>query len=391
VSDSDVRPSPLEGIHQAGGATLIPTLGIARHYGNPAEEYGAALESSVVVDRSDGFRLEVSGRAPGQMLSGIITGRLPQAPQLVEAGLRRGTGSYSAVLTPKGKMVTDLRVFSTGDTDEVLLLDVPRAGGAGLLDHLRKFMPPRLARVADHSKMTGMITLIGPAAAVSLDKFLADRTEARSATSTQLAGSLAGGQAHEYALVAADKGDLLMARSTSLAPLTVIDLVGDAEVLTSAWQFLTSHGVVPAGTGVFETLRVEAGTPAFGADMNPDTLLPEAGIENIAIDPTKGCYTGQEVIVRIRDRGHVNRHLRGLVFGDGATPAAGTELFQAGQDRPMGTVTSAVNSPRFGGVIGLGYVRRHVEPPADLHLGDGDGELVGVRALTPGEWWAKMD
>ena len=73
---------------------------------------------------------------------------------------------------------------------------------------------------------------------------------------------------------------------------------------------LVDGGAVPAGLGVWKTLGVEAGRPVFGTDMDERTLPPEAGIVERAIDQTKGCYTGQEVIVRIRDRGHVNRHLR---------------------------------------------------------------------------------
>jgi folate-binding protein YgfZ len=96
--------------------------------------------------------------------------------------------------------------------------------------------------------------------------------------------------------------------------------------------------------------------------MDEDTLPPEAGIEDRAIDHEKGCYTGQEVIVRIRDRGHVNRHLTRLELGDVPTPAAGTELRSAdGSGKPVGRITSAVQSPKLGGVLALAYVARGAE------------------------------
>ena len=95
--------------------------------------------------------------------------------------------------------------------------------------------------------------------------------------------------------------------------------------------------------------------------MDEDTIPVEAGIHERAIDYAKGCYTGQEVIVRIRDRGHVNRTLRQLMLGDVPTPKPGTELFAEGSDKPVGRVTSAVQSPKFGQTVALGYVKRGAE------------------------------
>ena len=96
--------------------------------------------------------------------------------------------------------------------------------------------------------------------------------------------------------------------------------------------------------------------------MDEGTIPVEAGIDDRAIDHGKGCYTGQEIIVRIRDRGHVNRHLRSLDLGDVPTPASGTELFAPdGTGKSVGRITSAVQSPKNGGVIALAYVRRGVE------------------------------
>ena len=145
-------------------------------------------------------------------------------------------------------------------------------------------------------------------------------------------------------------------------------LLGAVESVRAVWSALVEDGVTPAGLGVWSTLRVEAGRPAFGTDMDQDTLPPEAGIVDRAIDHTKGCYTGQEVIVRIRDRGHVNRHLRVLDLGDIPAPARGAELLAAdGSGKSVGHLTSVVQSPRFDGVLAMGYVRRGV---TDALLGD---------------------
>ena len=143
------------------------------------------------------------------------------------------------------------------------------------------------------------------------------------------------------------------------------------------WDRLQEHGAVPVGAGAWHTLRVESGYPEFGVDMDDGTIPVEAGLVDVAFDHDKGCYTGQEVIVRIRHRGRVNWHLRALRFGEVAA-RPGAQLFEAGGTKVRGRVTSVADSPRFGQVIGLGYVRREVEPPAVLRLGSGEGSPVGV-------------
>ena len=95
--------------------------------------------------------------------------------------------------------------------------------------------------------------------------------------------------------------------------------------------------------------------------MDDGTLPPEAGITDRAIDHGKGCYTGQEVIVRIRDRGHVNWELRRLDFGAEGAPESGAELTEPGSDKPTARIRTVVPSPQAGGYLALAYVRRGVE------------------------------
>jgi len=138
-------------------------------------------------------------------------------------------------------------------------------------------------------------------------------------------------------------------------------VVGPAGAVTALWKAVVAAGARPAGHGVWSTLRVEGGRPVFGTDMDETTIPIEAGIHDRAIDYGKGCYTGQEVIIRIRDRGHVNRHLRQLELGDVPTPASGTELHAHGSDKVVGRITSAVQSPKYGQTLALAYVRRGVK------------------------------
>jgi folate-binding protein YgfZ len=142
------------------------------------------------------------------------------------------------------------------------------------------------------------------------------------------------------------------------------EILGPKRVVAALAGALESAGAANGDADAWTTLRVEAGRPAYGVDMDDGTIPVEAGIQERAIDSAKGCYTGQEVIVRIRDRGHVNRTLRLVRLGDVAPPAPGTELFEAGSgdgEKAAATVTSAVRSPREGETLALAYVRRGVE------------------------------
>lgn len=322
-----------------------------RHHGDPAAEYEAATHGIAVFDRSHRTRLTVRGRAPGQMLKGVLTGVMPPAPRDIAEGVWGGRATYHAVLTPKGKMISDLWATLLGDETEAgYLLDIPAAGRAALLESFTKVLPPRFAAVDDVSERTGMITVVGPDAARALASLaLGLRVEAPEL------GALAEG---EWRAAGPPAGSLVVVRTAEVWP-EAYSVFGPGSAVAALGESLVEAGARPAGEAVWTTLRVEAGSPAFGIDMDADTIPTEAGVENRAIDHAKGCYTGQEVIVRIRDRGHVNRKLMRLELGDVPTPASGTELLAAdGSGKVAGRVTSAVQSPRHGGVLALAYVAR---------------------------------
>jgi folate-binding protein YgfZ len=135
-----------------------------------------------------------------------------------------------------------------------------------------------------------------------------------------------------------------------------------------------------------EALRVEAGRPAFGIDMDSETIPLEAGIEGRAISFTKGCYPGQEVVIRVLHRGHgrVARRIAGLVVAGDVVPARGDNL-RAGE-REAGRVTSAVWSPRIGKPVALAMVHRDfVEPGTELTILHGDQVLPSTVVTVPFE------
>ncbi|MHB1191528.1 MAG: CAF17-like 4Fe-4S cluster assembly/insertion protein YgfZ [Longimicrobiales bacterium] len=361
---SHPHPSPLlDAMKTQGGVTGdYHGLELVRHFGDPHREYVAATETVAVFDRSHRARLAVTGRSPRQMLNGILTGTIPAPPAAAGEGILGGAATYHAVLTPKGRMITDLWCLCRAEQETAgdYLLDVPVAGRDGLLDHLRKFLPPRLAKVEDESHATASISVVGPAAARHVSRLaLGLRVESHELSSLA-EGAWRMVERWADADGAAASDGIHVMRTAEVWP-EAYTVYGPAGAVEALWEALLHSGAHPAGLGVWTTLRVEAGRPAYGTDMDEDTIPVEAGIHERAIDYAKGCYTGQEVIVRIRDRGHVNRELRQLMLGDVPAPKPGAELCVEGSDKPVGRVTSAVESPRFAQTVALGYVKRGVE------------------------------
>jgi folate-binding protein YgfZ len=217
-----------------------------------------------------------------------------------------------------------------------------------------------------------MLTVLGPRAAERTSELLGPGAPA------DLLSSLDDG---DLLRVVNEAGVLVVARTAEVAT-PAFDLLGAAEAIGHAREGLARSGLEEVTRPTWDVLRVEAGTPEFGIDMDDTTIPVEAGIHTRVVDYQKGCFTGQEVLIRIRDRGHVNRSLRGLRFGAAPVPPSGAPLFSPNEERTVGHVTSAVRSPRFGEVIGLGYVRREVTPPAELRMSAPDGPVVRAESLA---------
>ncbi len=359
---------------RAGGSFgQVRGVEVARHYGDPAAEYVSATIAAAVRDRGHRALLLVTGRAPVDTLNGVLAGRMPRPPASPAEGVVRGRAEYSAVLSAKGRVVADARVmWGPVPHEESLWLDVPRPAFEPLLAHLRRYVPPRLAAVEDVSEEAGLLTVMGPGAPALLGE-LVDSGEGLDVFKGLKEGDyLTSGDGRERVL------------RTSDVDTPAWDVFTSKGRSRELWRQFLDQGVAPVGAGVWDTLRVEAGRPAFGQDMDESCILSEVGIVDRAVDHAKGCYTGQEVIVRIRDRGHVNRSLRGLHLGECPAPGSDAEIFHEGA--VVGRVTSAVNSPRCGGAIALAYVRREVPPGGAVAAGSEDGPGATVRELAPG--WA---
>jgi tRNA-modifying protein YgfZ len=303
-----------------------------------AAEHRALRDRCGVLDRSERGKLALTGAGAVEFLDGQVTNEL--------GGLRAGEGRYAAFLTPKGKMLGDVRILAAGDE---LLLDTERVALQALFDMIRRYRIGFDVELHKRTLERGLLSLIGPAAPAVAG-----------------AETLAGSPEHANAPVEID-GAAALAVRTDLG----IDLVcdaGDAERLRDA---LIARGAVAVGERAAEVLRVHSGRPRYGVDIDDTTIPQEAGLNERAVSFTKGCYVGQETVARLYYKGKPNRHLRGLRL---SAPAATGEPLRLGE-REVGSLGSSVVSPELG-PIALALVRREAEPGATLDVGDGGAQAV---------------
>lgn len=313
--------------------------------------YRALHGAAGLVQPDDRAVIRVGGRDRAVWLQGLLTNDI--------AALGPGTGCYAAWLTPQGRMITDLRVLETG---EAVWLDVPDALARTLAAKLDALVFAEEVSVELLGDRLAVIGVHGPTAAPVLSAALDGAVSA---------AELQDWPPYRHAEVAAAGGPV---RIVHVEPFGVpgYDLYAAPSVVPALAARLRSAGAVSASRETVDVVRIEAGRPRFLADMDEQTIPLEAGIEGEAISYTKGCFVGQEVIVRVRDRGHgrVARQLVGLALEGLAAPAPGAAVRAGGRD--IGRVTSAAVSPLLGRAIALGYVHRDfVEPGTRVEIADG--------------------
>ncbi len=286
--------------------------------------------------------MRVSGLKARDLINGMVTNDV--------GGLATGQGMYAAALTPKGKIVADLRIFAFAD---FLLIDTGAASAAGWKDLVRKYVNPRLAPHEDVSAATFDLGVFGLRARAAVSR----------ATSAD-DGVLAALDAYA-SLPSPGEPSQTIARVPDLE-CDGFEIFGPVESAGAIRAAVLLAGAAEGTAESWETARVKRGWPRWGADMDDTTLPQEANLDDLhAISYTKGCYTGQEVVARIHFRGHVNRHLARLAFdaGDVLPPSGASILGEDGM--VVGDVRSVASSPATGG-IGIGMVRREVAPGSTL-------------------------
>ncbi len=321
-------------------------------------EYEAARSGCVVLRRADRAFVRVAGRDPVRMVDGLITNDL--------AGAEPGRGVQAALLTPKGRMLARVRAVRRG---EDVLLETDAAALQNVLDTLKKYVPPLFARAQDVSGEYGVVGVYGPGAAAVLRGDGGTAGIGMGGGDAGWGGITAGGMA----------GDVLVLDADGVEQ--GVDLVAPIDSCAALYEAILRAGAVPIGADTLEVVRIEDGRPRWGTELDETVIPLEAGLKDALISTSKGCYTGQEVIIRILHRGHVNRHLRGVIAGEVPLPSEGAQLFRADDGKAMGHLTSACASPRMGGTIALGYVRREIDPGTTVRLGAPDGPSVEIATL----------
>ncbi len=299
----------------------------------------AVREACGLVDRSERGKLAFTGAQAKQFVQGQVTNDVD--------ALAPGTGCYAALLSPKGKMLGDLRILDTGAE---LWFDTERSALQTIFNVLHRARVGYDAELHKRTLQQGLVSLVGPAA-------------------RRVAGpgvEALPGEEHANAAIEVD-GIAARAIVTDLG----VDLVCEAEQTSALIAALTARGAQTVPEAAAEAVRVERGRPRYGVDLDDTTIPQEAGLNERAVSFGKGCYVGQETVARLFYKGKPNRHLRGLKL---STPvASGTELTAGG--RAVGRLGSVAVSPDHG-PIGLALVRREVEPGAEVMAGAASATVV---------------
>ena len=328
------------------------------------EGYDALRHGAGLVDRSSSRgRIRVTGGDRCTYLQGLLTNDI--------AGLRAGTGCYAAYLTPQGRMIADMRVFDLGDA---LLVDLERDVADAVRTRWEQFVFSEDVNIEALSESTAQIGVYGPRAANAIEAaFAAARTSDEPSPDARSLNAL---ELYENRRWDFQGIPAFVLRSDDLG-IEGFDIALASEQANPLTELLKRSGALPVSDQAAETCRIEAGRPRFGIDMDEDTIPLEAGIEDRAISLTKGCYVGQEIVIRVLHRGHgrVARKLVGLVLDPRAgAPAHGEKVLSG--EREIGTVTSAVISPALRRPIALGYVQRDFVEPGTLLT------IRGIRATV---------
>lgn len=308
-------------------------------------DYQQILQGAAIGEVAATAQLAVAGNDRAAFLQGLLSNDIQ--------ALTPGTGCYATWLTPQGRMLTDMHVL---ESDGMILLDLPAGQTEATAARLEQFLFSEDVQLGSLVGALGAVWVHGPAAAAALGAAL------------EGVSGLPSWALYHHEHVAFAGESLVLARIDQLG------VPGFCAYLNSAQRepflaALEAAGARPVGADAILAARVEAGYPLFGIDMTEDTIPLEAGIEARGISTTKGCYVGQEVIIRVLHRGHgrVARRLVGLKL-EAVGAAARAKVFSG--DREVGLVTSAAQSPRSG-AIALAYVHR------DFAV---DGAAVSVEA-----------
>jgi folate-binding protein YgfZ len=299
-----------------------------------SSQYGITAEGAGWAETPGRGRLRFDGHDRLAFLQALLSNDV--------ASLEAGRGVYAVYLTPQGRMIADLRLYERGG---FLVADVPASEAASLAARLDGMIFTEDVRVSDVSASIVQLTIVGNGAAeVIAPAFSLDPDTVRALAVLSQLGA----------------GDVFIARTDDAERPSYDVFVDAGSRRDDAVAALEAAGARRVSNELLDALRIEAGRPAFGRDMTHETIPLEAGLLDRAISTTKGCYVGQEVIVRVLHRGG-GRVVKRLVKLDLPSslvvpPDSGAALADAGRD--VGRLTSVTFSPISRHFVALGYVHR---------------------------------
>jgi len=334
------KQSSLSDLLKHHGAVFMEKEGwlLPKHFGNPGAEYQSVRTAVGLIDLAHRALLQFTGPDRLSFLQGLLSNDLRL--------LKMFEGQQAALLTQQGKVIADVRVLCAMNS---FYLDFWQPLKEKIVAHLNRYLVADEVEIADPSENWHMLSVQGPRAPVLLDELFGH-------------GQLPS-QPMQHVMIHFDGSPICVVQASHFGE-PGFDLIISTTAIVHVTQVLTDNGknfsANWVGEEAQEILRLEAGVPRYGVDFSEDNLLLEVGLDN-AVSFTKGCYLGQEVVERIRSRGHVNKKLVGLSL-DGPEPARAGESILAG-DKEVGAITSSVNSPALGRPIALGYVHRDAWAP----------------------------
>ena len=355
--------TPLIDQHRAAGATLAEFAGVMlpEKFSGERGEYRVARESVALFDTNWRAIFSVSGRDAVRYLHAITSNNIRE--------LAENNGQLALLLNPQGHILAELEIYAL---KEKLLVLAHAAFRERTFATLKKYILGSQVQLVDVSADFATMAFEGPQA----HAIVAEATGLALDGFSQLAST-------EVALCGAPCR--LIGRSHFRE--VGAEIIAPRQHAAALWEHLRAsvhaqHGL-PTGMKALNALRIEAGIPWFPVDFNDTTIPHEAVVESTHISFTKGCYTGQEIVERVRSRGHVNRKRVNLKFSFAEPPAPGTKLRAGAVD--VGYVSSSAFSPSQNTSIGMGYLRReHNTIGSIVELDGGTAEVIGVRTTAAG-------
>jgi glycine cleavage system T protein len=367
-----IRKLALNEAHAQLGASMAERDGwyVPAAYSDVAQEYGAVREGGAgLIDLSPRGRFLVRGSEAVQFLNGLITNDMKT--------LEQNSWMPAAFPNVQGRLIASVRVIHlndelTGkDACSTFLIDTEAATLERVLRTIERFTLAGDFRVNDITSQTSMLSVQGKKAA----SVIASVLDEAAATSTpnavrQSSWQREGAPAEVTIVHASHTGE------------DGFDLIVNNDQATSLWNALQQAGGEPVGYDALEILRIEAGMPRYGIDMDDTNVVTETNLDD-AVSYTKGCYIGQEIIARIKYRGHVAKKLSGLMFHASASINAGA-LVNSVDGKEIGRITSATYSPKLNRTIALAYLKYdYIAAGTRVKIVAGDQEVNGEVVALP--------